>query len=142
MEDALNEAVLKQEKFFLGICIGMQFLSTFGTERGKNNGLGWIEGVVDAIPIVRGYPVPHMGWNSLHNISDSSILKGIREGDHMYFSHSYHFAVDDSTVIAAKTDYSCSIVAAVARCNIFGIQFHPEKSQRNGITVIKNFLEF
>ncbi len=142
MVDALEERVRGGGVPFLGICVGMQLLATRGLEHGVTKGLDWIAGEVRKIEVTDPkVKVPHMGWNdvalSLHN-RDSTLLE---EGE-AYFLHSYHFAPDEAHDIAAMTDHGGGLVAAVARDNIVGVQFHPEKSQAFGLALLGRFLEW
>jgi glutamine amidotransferase len=142
MVEALEERVRGGGVPFLGICVGMQLLATRGLEHGVTEGLGWIAGEVRKIEVTDPkIKVPHMGWNdvalSLHN-RDSTLLE---EGE-AYFLHSYHFACDEAHDIAAMTDHGGGLVAAVARDNIVGVQFHPEKSQAYGLALLGRFLEW
>ncbi len=145
MIEAIEDAVLNKGRPFLGICVGMQLLAGKGHEHGDCDGLGWIPGeVVPIVPADPALKIPHMGWNtlSLRDCNDSRrhLLDGIEEGGHVYFVHSYHFATNSSAHVLASTDYGCEIAAIVGRDNIAGTQFHPEKSQRNGLRFIHNFL--
>lgn len=142
MVEALDERARGGAVPFLGICVGMQLLATRGLEHGVTDGLGWIAGEVRAIEVTDPrIKVPHMGWNdvalSLHN-RDQTLL----EDGEAYFLHSYHFAPDDPQDIAAMTDHGGGLVAAVARDNIVGVQFHPEKSQAYGLALLGQFLEW
>jgi len=142
MVEALDERVRGGGVPFLGICVGMQLLATRGLEHGVTEGLGWIAGEVRKIEVTDPkIKVPHMGWNdvalSLHN-RNSTLLE---EGE-AYFLHSYHFAPDQAHDIAAMTDHGGGLVAAVARDNIVGVQFHPEKSQAYGLALLGRFLEW
>ena len=140
--EAIEDAVMNRAVPFLGICVGMQMLATWGREHGQDTkGFDWISGeVVGISPSDSTLKIPHMGWNSLNNISNHAVLKGIAQGDHAYFVHSYHLASDDPSHIQATTDYGGPVTAVVARDNIIGTQFHPEKSQETGLRLIENFL--
>lgn len=140
--EALSEAVLQRGAPFLGICVGMQLLATRGLEDGETEGLGWIEGDVAEITPGPGYVIPHMGWNALRISGGHPVLDGLGEDPHVYFVHSYALRPADVSVVAAVTDYGAPITAAVARDNIFGTQFHPEKSQRAGLKLLSNFLRW
>lgn len=142
--EAIEQAVLSRAVPFLGICVGMQMLATWGREHGHNTkGFNWIEGEVVSIkPADPTLKIPHMGWNSLDNISDHPVLTGIKTGDHAYFVHSYHLECHDPLHIHATTDYGGPVTAVVARDNIIGTQFHPEKSQSTGLRLIENFLNW
>lgn len=142
MVQALEERVLDQGVPFLGICVGLQLLATRGLEHGECPGLGWIPGEVRLIertdPAIR---VPHMGWNDVSLTPHHGDHDLIEEGE-AYFLHSYHFQPEDGRDIAAMTDHGGGLVAAIARGNIIGVQFHPEKSQGYGIDLLKRFLEW
>jgi len=146
MMEALDEAVREQGKPFLGICVGMQLMATHGLEHGKTPGFDWIAGEVRAIePADKALKIPHMGWNTLTTINPHPLLEGIEtgsEGLHAYFVHSYHFATDALADIVAETDYGGPVTAMVARDNMAGTQFHPEKSQALGLALIANFLKW
>ena len=141
--EAIEEAVLKRAVPFLGICVGMQMLATWGREHGVDTkGFDWINGeVVKIAPINPALKIPHMGWNALTDVSSHPVLDGIQDGDHAYFVHSYHMACG-SKEIQATTDYGQDITAVIAKDNIFGTQFHPEKSQNTGLRLIENFLNW
>lgn len=142
MVEAMTERVFVGGAPFLGICVGMQLLATRGLEHGETEGLGWIEGEVKLIertdPMVK---VPHMGWNDVA-VGRSDPSSGLIEPGEAYFLHSYHFAVDDGHTVAAMTDHGGGLVAAVARDNVVGVQFHPEKSQGYGLSMLGRFLEW
>jgi glutamine amidotransferase len=146
MLEALDEAVRRDAKPFLGICVGMQLLSERGHEYRVTEGLGWIAGDVRAIePADRDLKIPHMGWNTLTARRDHPLLAGIptgAEGWHAYFVHSYGFTGAANGAVVAETDYGGAITAMVARDNIAGTQFHPEKSQKLGLRLITNFLRW
>lgn len=139
--EALERRVLAEGVPFLGICVGMQLLATRGLEHGETPGLGWIEGEVRAIertdPAIK---VPHMGWNDVSPTAHDEA--GLIAAGEAYFLHSYHFAPASGHDIAAMTDHGGGLAAAVARDNILGVQFHPEKSQRYGLDLLARFLEW
>ena len=139
---ALEQAVLRRGAAFLGICVGMQMLADFGAEDGNTSGLGWIHGAVLPLAPGSGWPVPHMGWNNLEIRSRHPVLAGLGDDPHAYFVHSYAFSPEDEGQVAALTDYGGPVVAAVARDNLIGTQFHPEKSQETGLRLLANFLEW
>ena len=142
MVEALEERVLQDGVPFLGVCVGMQLLATRGVEHGTTNGLGWIGGDVLLIePRDPAIKVPHMGWNDVRPMPHRDGASLI-EGGEAYFLHSYHFVPADGREIAAMTDHGGGIVAAVARDNILGVQFHPEKSQAYGIGLLERFLSW
>jgi len=137
----LEEQVLTKKRPFLGICVGMQLLASEGTEHGNHQGLGWIKGVVRRFNVnEKQYKVPHIGWNDITIKKKQPLFEDIENGSDFYFVHSYHLAPDDKNVIAATCDYGEEFVAAIQQENIFGLQFHPEKSQASGIQIIKNFI--
>jgi imidazole glycerol-phosphate synthase subunit HisH len=146
MLDVLDEAARRDAKPFLGICVGMQLLSERGHEYRVTEGLGWIAGDVRAIePADRDLKIPHMGWNTLNMRRDHPLLDGIPtgiDGWHAYFVHSYGFTGAANGTVVAETDYGGAITAIVARDNIAGTQFHPEKSQKLGLRLITNFLRW
>lgn len=136
---ALERQVLEHKKPFLGICVGMQMLFTRGHEHGAHAGLGWIEGEVVKLE-ARNLKIPHMGWNELNLTQPQHpLLADMKNGEHVYFVHSYH-AVTPASHMLATTEYGGVVTAVVARGNIMGVQFHPEKSQAAGLRVIENFL--
>lgn len=142
MIDTLREHVLHRQKPFLGICVGLQMLAEKGFEHGEHQGLGWVKGKVVAItPANTQLKIPHMGWNNLYiNQENHPILNGIKSGDHAYFVHSFQFTCEEKDAILLTVEYGEPVTAAIAKDNIFATQFHPEKSQRTGLTFIKNFL--
>ena len=141
--EAIEEAVIRKARPFLGICVGMQMLASRGHEYRETPGFGWIPGdVVKIEPTDRSLKVPHMGWNDLIVERPHPVLDGIATGDHAYFVHSYHFRVTDPAHRLAFCDYGGDITAIVGRDNILGTQFHPEKSQAAGLRLIGNFLRW
>jgi glutamine amidotransferase len=139
--DALNEFTIINKKPLLGICVGLQMFADIGYEESETKGLGWISGKVSKIDNQNGkFKLPHIGWNELNIVKDSQIFKDIKNKSHMYFVHSYEFIPEDKDVISATTDYSSNIVCSVEKENIFGTQFHPEKSDKEGLKIIDNFL--
>jgi glutamine amidotransferase len=139
--DTLNEFTIINKKPLLGICVGFQMFADFGFEETETQGLGWISGEVSKIDNQNGkFKLPHIGWNELNIVKTSQIFKDIKNKSHMYFVHSYEFIPKDKNVISATTDYSSSIVCSVEKENIFGTQFHPEKSDKEGLKIIDNFL--
>lgn len=140
--EATEERVLNDGVPFLGVCVGMQLLATRGVEHGATDGLGWIAGEV--LPIERTDPslkVPHMGWNDVQPMPHADGAALVEPGE-AYFLHSYHFVCNEGRDIAAMTDHGGGLVAAVARDNILGVQFHPEKSQAYGIRLLERFLSW
>jgi len=141
---AMTEAAIEKGRPFLGICVGMQLLATRGLEHGCTAGLGWIGGDVEAIS-AEGLRIPHMGWNTLIVRINHPLLSGVRTGEeglHAYFVHSYAFNPAHEGFTVAVTDYGGPITALIARENIAGTQFHPEKSQMLGLSLIANFLRW
>ena len=141
LSNTLNEFAISLKKPLLGICVGLQMFADIGYEENETKGLGWISGKVCKINNQNGkYKLPHIGWNQITLIKDSKIFKDIENNSHMYFVHSYEFIPDDKDVISATTEYSSNIVCSIEKENIFGTQFHPEKSDKMGLKIIKNFL--
>jgi glutamine amidotransferase len=138
--DELREQVVVQKKPFLGICIGMQILAEVGLEFGERQGLGFLRGRVERIDAEsRGLRTPHMGWNQLVPRKDSPLLADLPTPSSFYFVHSFHLRLHDPADAAATCEYGGEITACVQRDNIFGVQFHPEKSQRDGLRLLRNF---
>ena len=141
--DTLNDFVLVQKKPIFGICVGMQLFAKIGYESEKTKGFGWIDGVVKKINnLDKTLKLPHMGWNQIEFKKDFLLFSGIENKSHMYFVHSYEFLTKQKDCIVATTNYGNSIIVAVAKDNIFGTQFHPEKSQKNGLKLLENFLKW
>lgn len=143
MRDALEEAVINRAVPFFGICVGMQLMATRSLEYGETDGFGWIEGDVSAlVPEDPSLKIPHMGWNELKLEGDHILLDGLKNGDHVYFVHSYHVAAKKQDEVLATVDYGGSVTAMIGRDNLIGTQFHPEKSQGAGLRLISNFLKW
>ncbi len=146
MWDALHDVVRTRARPFLGICVGMQLMATRGLEFGVTEGLGWIGGDVSAIePSDPSLKVPHMGWNTLTRERQHPVFEGIDlgpDGLHAYFVHSYHLVPADAGHLVARADYGGPVTAAVGHDNMVGTQFHPEKSQKLGLSLIANFLRW
>ncbi len=144
MWQALEEAALARAMPFFGICVGMQLMAERGLEFDETPGFGWIRGEVRAIePGDDTLKIPHMGWNTLEMTSDHPLFAGLStgpDGHHAYFVHSYHLVPGDPGDLIAQTSYGGPVTAAVGRGNLFGTQFHPEKSQALGLALIRNFL--
>ena len=141
LSETLNEFVINDKKPLLGICVGLQMFADVGYEETETKGLGWIPGKVSKIDNQSGkFKLPHIGWNQINIVKDSKIYKDIENNSHMYFVHSYEFLPNDKNVISATTDYSSNIVCSVEKENIFGTQFHPEKSDKIGLKIIDNFI--
>ena len=140
--DTLKEFVIENKKPILGICVGLQMFADIGYEETETKGLGWISGKVSKIDNQNGkFKLPHIGWNEINIVKDSKIFKNIEDKSHMYFVHSYEFIPEDKNVITATTNYSSNIVCSVENENIFGTQFHPEKSDKIGLKIIDNFIQ-
>jgi glutamine amidotransferase len=140
--EAMNEAVRQRGAPFLGICVGMQLLATRGLEFGVTPGLDWIGGDVRLLePANPSLKIPHMGWNNLAPAAHP-LLAGLGDAPEMYFTHSYAFYPDDPAAVAASVDHGGPFAAAVAKGNVAGVQFHPEKSQAKGLKLLSNFLEW
>ena len=140
--DTLNEFAINKKKPVLGICVGLQMFADIGYEEIKTEGLGWISGNVSKIDNQNGkYKLPHIGWNQIEIVKNSKIFKDIESKSHMYFVHSYEFIPKDKDVISATIEYSSKIVCSVEKENIYGTQFHPEKSDKLGLKIIDNFLK-
>ena len=146
MLDVLQDAVIGRQTPFLGICVGMQLMATRGLEFGETPGFDWIAGDVAAIePEDPSLKIPHMGWNTLKQLSDHALLDGIElgpDGLHAYFVHSFHLQPKDAGAKIATTDYGAEVTAMVGRDNMVGTQFHPEKSQKLGLRLLENFLRW
>ena len=140
--DTLKDFAIINKKPLLGICVGLQMFADIGYEEAETKGLGWISGKVSKIDNQNGkFKLPHIGWNEIDIQKESKIFKDIENKSHMYFVHSYEFVPQDNSVISATTDYSSKIVCAVEKDNLFGTQFHPEKSDKTGLKIIDNFLK-
>ena len=141
LTDTLNEFAINDKKPLLGICVGLQMFADVGYEETETKGLGWIPGKVSKINNQNGkFKLPHIGWNEINIVKDSKIFNNIEDKSHMYFVHSYEFIPKDKSIIAATTDYSSKVVCAAEKENIFGTQFHPEKSDKIGLRIIENFI--
>ena len=141
LTDTLNEFVMTNKKPLLGICVGLQMFADIGYEETETKGLGWISAKVTKIDNQNGkFKLPHIGWNQINIVKESKIFQNIENNSHMYFVHSYEFIPEDKKVISATIDYSSNIVCSVEKENIFGTQFHPEKSDKVGLQIIKNFI--
>ncbi|CEJ16180.1 Imidazole glycerol phosphate synthase subunit HisH 1 [bacterium YEK0313] len=146
MVEAMTEAVRGRGRPFFGICVGMQLMAGRGLEKEITAGLGWVPGDIDLIrPADAALKIPHMGWNTLDVRRDHAVLRGIPTGPdglHAYFVHSYHLSAAAADIVVAEADYGGPVTAMIARDTMIGTQFHPEKSQRLGLTLIGNFLEW
>lgn len=135
----LNKEVLINKKPILGICVGMQLLATSSEENGNHIGLGWIEGTVKKLVIPSNYSVPHVGWNNVKLNSNSPLFSNNDQNTNFYFDHSYHFECSEENIIGC-CDYGIKVTSAVQKNNIYGVQFHPEKSQTSGLKLFRGFL--
>lgn len=139
LKPILNEAVLVRKKAILGICVGMQLMATASEENGEHEGLNWIPGRVVKLQPPRNYAVPHVGWNNIERRCDDALFDRLPEAPNFYFDHGYHYQCEDR-FITADCDYGMRVTAAIRWNNIRGVQFHPEKSQNNGLKVFRSFL--
>ena len=140
LEDILHEEVFSNKKPIMGICVGMQLMATCSFENGKHTGLNWIPGNVVPLQSIKNFPVPHVGWNTIDVVKPIPAFKRLNKDSHFYFDHSYFFQPDDNFNIAAVVEYGSSITAAIQKDHILGVQFHPEKSQINGLKLFKDFI--
>lgn len=138
LDSVLNEAVLTRSKPILGICVGMQLMATSSEENGLHVGLDWIPGQVVKLALPEKYAVPHVGWNDIRPRTNDILFSEISELPNFYFDHSYHYQCD-SGFVTAECEYGIPINAAIQKNNIYGVQFHPEKSQNNGLKLFRNF---
>jgi glutamine amidotransferase len=139
--ETLNEFTIINKKPLLGICVGLQMFADLGYEETETKGLGWISGKVLKIDNQNNkFKLPHIGWNEINIVKHSKLFKDIKNKSHMYFVHSYEFVPEDKNLITTTTDYSSNIVCSVEKENIFGTQFHPEKSNQVGLQIISNFI--
>jgi len=143
LNETLNEFVLDKKKPIFGICVGMQLFAKTGYESQETKGFGWIDAEVRKINNMnKKLKLPHMGWNQIEFKKDFALFSGLENKSHMYFVHSYELTTKQKDCIVATTNYGNSIIVAVAKENIFGTQFHPEKSQKNGLKILENFLKW
>tara|TARA_B110000438_G_scaffold302214_1_gene359248 strand:+ start:1276 stop:1920 length:645 start_codon:yes stop_codon:yes gene_type:complete len=143
LEEALNEYVLEKKKPILGICVGMQLFAKTGYESQETKGFGWIDAEVRKINNVnKKLKLPHMGWNEIELKKDCFLFSNIKNKSHVYFIHSYEFITKQKDYVVATTNYGNSIIVSVEKENIIGTQFHPEKSQKNGLIILENFLKW
>ena len=138
--ESLQEQVINKKKCFMGICVGMQLLADIGYENEKNDGFGWVSGTVEKMKVPLDFKIPHMGWNTIQ-FKNNDLFKDIDENSDFYFVHSYEFKTVDENILAT-TNYASKVTAAIKKDNIFGTQFHPEKSHKNGQKLIKNFINW
>jgi len=140
--DTLSEFTLNSKKPILGICVGLQMFAEIGYEESETKGLGWLKGKVSKINNQNGaYKLPHIGWNQINIVKNSKIFQDIENNSHMYFVHSYEFIPEDKSIISSTTNYSSIIVCSIEKENIFGTQFHPEKSSNTGLKLLGNFID-
>lgn len=140
LDEVIRQVAAKRTPF-LGICLGLQLLFERSDEAPGAEGLGLLEGEILKIPDQEGLKIPHMGWNSLHLEHGGRLFRGIEEQSYVYFVHSYYLKAKDESIVKASTEYSTHIHASVEKDNIFGCQFHPEKSSEVGLRILKNFVE-
>lgn len=140
LEHVIKE-ITKKNTPFLGICLGLQLLFDSSEESPGVSGLSLLRGKIVKIPDNLGNKVPHIGWNSLHLLNNGTLFAGIKEQDYVYFVHSYYLKAEDPNIVTATTEYGVTIHAAVEKGNIFGCQFHPEKSSKIGLQILKNFAD-
>lgn len=138
--ELLTEQVQTERKPVLGICLGLQLMARESSEFGHHQGLGWIDALVSPIPSHGTLRVPHVGWNDVHQRRPSLLFEGVPRDGLFYYAHSYHLCCADSSVVVGDCDYGVTITAAVEQGNVFGTQFHPEKSQQWGLKLLDNFL--
>lgn len=139
-DEALKHFVSRGGRI-LGICLGMQLLASLGTEHGEIEGLGLIPGRVTRMRVPEGMHLPHVGWNGVEATCDHPLFRGVKKGVDFYFTHSYAFEVDDEAHAVGKTEFGIEFTSVVCSGRVWGVQFHPEKSQKNGLRILKNFLE-
>lgn len=143
LNEALNEFVLEKKKPILGICVGMQLFAKTGFESMETKGFGWIDAEVRKINNMnKKLKLPHMGWNEIELKKDSFLFSNIKNKSHVYFIHSYEFKTKQKECVVATTDYGNPIIVSIEKENIVGTQFHPEKSQKNGLIILENFLSW
>jgi imidazole glycerol-phosphate synthase subunit HisH len=143
LAETLNEFVLEKKKPILGICVGMQLFAKFGYESQETEGFGWIDAEVRKINNMNNkIKLPHMGWNEIELKKDCFLFSNIKNKSHAYFIHSYELMAKKKDYVVATTNYGCPIIASIVKENIVGTQFHPEKSQKNGLTILENFLNW
>jgi len=143
MIEAMTERVHSDGVPFLGICVGMQLLAHESHEHGTHQGLGWIDGVIEKIePADPALKVPHMGWNAIKRVAPHPVVDALPEGAHCYFANSYRMVMEVPGELIAEVEYAGPIAAAVAKANVLGVQFHPEKSQRAGAALLQSFLRW
>jgi len=143
LNETLNEFVLVKKKPIFGICVGMQLFAKIGYESQETKGFGWLDATVKKINnINKTLKLPHMGWNQIEFKKDCVLFSGLENKSHMYFVHSYELTTKQKDCVVATTNYGNQIIVAIGKDNIFGTQFHPEKSQKNGLKILENFLKW
>jgi len=143
LDEILMAEAIERGTPLLGICLGMQLLATVGFEGGETRGLGWIEGEVKKLkPDEPRARIPHIGWNEVTFLKSNELFGGVPSGKDFYFAHGYNFICKNEKDVIARTPYGGDFISAIQKRNIFGVQFHPEKSQHFGLQVIRNFLSF
>ena len=143
LNETLNEFVVEKKKPILGICVGMQLFAKIGYESQETKGFGWIDAEVRKINNMnKKLKLPHMGWNEIELKKDCFLFSNIKNKSHVYFIHSYEFMTKQKDCVVATTNYGNSIIVSVEKENIVGTQFHPEKSQKNGLIILENFLKW
>lgn len=140
LDSFLNEQILGKKKPVLGICLGMQLMADSSDEDGKTEGLRWINGSVKKLNAKEGVRIPHVGWNSLSNGFSGELFNNFNSDPHFYFDHSFHFVCSEKKCITSTCTYGSEIVASLQKENIYATQFHPEKSQRAGLKLLRNFI--
>jgi len=140
MIEELNKSVIRDKKPFLGICVGMQLLADHSFENGKHDGLGWIGGTIKKLPF-KNLKLPHMGWNTLNKISNKGKALHSSKKNDFYFVHNYYFECSEISEISSITNYGIDFPSFVSKENIYGVQFHPEKSSEQGLSFLENFLK-
>ena len=141
LDKILHEAVLIRKKNVLGICVGMQLMATISEENGTHAGLDWIPGQVVRLNLPDNYAVPHVGWNDIRHRNEHILFSRTSKSPNFYFDHSYHYQCDEQFV-TAECDYGTPVTAAIKKDNIHGVQFHPEKSQNNGLRLFRSFFDY
>ena len=139
--ESMEDFVLNKKKCFMGICVGMQLLANSSDEFGKHKGFGWVSGSIVKLPKHKSYKIPHMGWNEVE-FNQHDLFNSVNQKTDFYFVHSFYFQTKQANHVLATTNYPDKITAAVIKDNIFGTQFHPEKSHENGIKIIENFINW
>lgn len=142
LDTLLQEQVIDQQKPVLGICLGMQLMAVDSCEQGRTNGLGWIEGHVVPFMASQQFPAPHVGWNNVKLTREDADLGAIDENAHFFFDHSFYFEAEDPESVLGTCQYQLSVASILRKGHIFATQFHPEKSQRNGLKLLRGFTNY